>query len=197
MRLACVPIPVVLAVFSGACTGSDAVAPANGASGIDGAVRAGDNAEVPVGADAPVTHCDLAPCEGRSLLGMQLPACCLADGVCGVGFFGVSSCFETAHVDGASWLDGGTALQPIALDPACTGTVLALAGDASFVLPGCCAPEGICGLNTEVLRQFTLAPSESCAAGLGPGETRVPCDYGRAIGADAGLMADAGLAPDA
>lgn len=189
---------LLLATLSAACEDHGSVA-APGGSAADGVGHGRDASEVAVGGDAPagMPHCDLSVCEGRNLIGMTLSPCCLPTGVCGVGVKGFPICFETWHVDNPSQLEAGTRWDPPVLDPRCKDRVIAFPTDASFVLTGCCAPDGMCGYSAETLNRFGLSASASCTTGGVLTDASVPCEYPRALGIDGGAGADAGVAPDA
>jgi hypothetical protein len=102
--------------------------------GSDGAIDesdAGSDAEVPDAGPPPPPPCDVTLCQGATSFFGDTPACCTVDEQCGLDFsaLGLAECLQRE--------------APGQITAACPA--VDLFGFVSF--PGCCAPEGLCGLN--------------------------------------------------
>jgi hypothetical protein len=171
---------------------------ASGGGGGGGAAGAGGSGGVATGGGgtggSSTMACDTTPCEGYTVMGIDLPTCCITDTQCGVGGDPCGPVEAIQQYTGDASLPDFPA-ETIYPDSACPPLSVNLG--AAITFRGCCDQTGVCGVALEELEQqfgipdtcLTTAEASELAPTLGlEAGTDPPCDYP----GDAGSTADGG-----
>lgn len=129
-------------------TGVGSLQPASNGSNRPSAATSPPASSPAINTPAP-TDCVDAQCPSISYVGTTVSGCCQGSGACGARVpLGTSTLCLAPDADtlvgAVNAAFAGVKPEAITLDPSCPGLSI-----ASTPLPGCCDPQGVCGVSTK------------------------------------------------